>query len=114
MSFFGGGGAAAANTTNEPKDIEVSDPPSDSISSISFSTAGEFLAVASWNNEVSAMEKKAFPIDPNMFLGPNLRSKPTRRSDTRKGYVPTSRARTRCLLEQSEFVVFESRPLRQY
>lgn len=67
MSFFGGGGGAAASTSNEPKDIEVSDPPSDSISSISFSTAGEFLAVASWNNEVCATEKKAVPIDPNLF-----------------------------------------------
>lgn len=55
---FGGnatGLASAASTSNDPKDIEVSDPPSDSISSMSFSTAGEYLAVGSWNNEVRSI-----------------------------------------------------------
>lgn len=55
MSFFGSSTTAAigaAATIPDVKDVEVSDPPSDSISSLSFSGAGEFLAVGSWNNEV--------------------------------------------------------------
>ena len=55
MAFFGGSAGATnplggSNTTD--KDVEVSDPPSDSISSLSFSSAGEFMAVGSLNNEV--------------------------------------------------------------
>lgn len=37
---------------SEAKDVEVPDPPNDSISSLSFSGAGELLAAGSWNNEV--------------------------------------------------------------
>lgn len=51
MAFFGRG--AALETKSTGKDIEVSDPPGDSISAISFSSAADYLAVASWNNEVS-------------------------------------------------------------
>ena len=52
MSFFG------ASTSTTPaaaadKDIEVADPPADSISSISFSSAADYLAVGSWDNNVS-------------------------------------------------------------
>lgn len=57
MAFFGR--AAALETKPTGKDIEVSDPPGDSISAISFSSAADYLAVASWNNEVrlySALE----------------------------------------------------------
>ena len=54
MSFFGG---ASSSTTAVPasaeKDIEVADPPTDSISSISFSSAADYLAVGSWDNNVS-------------------------------------------------------------
>ncbi|KAH8112004.1 WD40 repeat-like protein [Phellopilus nigrolimitatus] len=63
MSFFGGAPSTAGTTigatntnANEPKDVEVSDPPSDSISSLAFSSAGEYLAVGSWNNEVRIYE----------------------------------------------------------
>ncbi|KAI5119654.1 hypothetical protein M0805_007745 [Coniferiporia weirii] len=55
MAFYGntaGSAAAAAGA----KDIEVSDPPGDSISSLAFSSAGEYLAVGSWNNEVRVYE----------------------------------------------------------
>lgn len=59
MSFFGGVGNRPSSTfgsansiSNESKDVECADPPSDSISSLAFSTAGEFMAVGSWNNEV--------------------------------------------------------------
>lgn len=57
MAFFGQAAAAAATTTasNTDKDIEVSDPPTDSISCLSFSnaTAGDYLAVGAWDNNVS-------------------------------------------------------------
>ncbi|OCB89411.1 WD40 repeat-like protein [Sanghuangporus baumii] len=60
MSFFGSttstSTALGGTNANEPKDVEVSDPPNDSISSVSFSTAGEYLAVGSWNNEVRIYE----------------------------------------------------------
>jgi mRNA export factor len=55
MSFFSGG-ASSSSATVVPaaeKDIEVADPPSDSISSISFSSAADYLAVGSWDNNVS-------------------------------------------------------------
>lgn len=38
--------------TSESKDIEVSDPPTDSVSSLAFSSVGDYLAVGSWNSEV--------------------------------------------------------------
>ena len=54
---FGTGSTAAANTNLNTvgmveNDLEVADPPNDSVSSLAFSSAGEFLAVGSWNNEV--------------------------------------------------------------
>jgi len=51
MSFFG----ASRNQTTataEVKDLEVVDPPDDSISCIAFCSTADILAVASWNNEV--------------------------------------------------------------
>ena len=55
MAFFGQA-AAAANTAamNADKDIEVSEPPTDSISCLSFSNAagGDYLAVGAWDNNV--------------------------------------------------------------
>ncbi|KAL4062201.1 WD40-repeat-containing domain protein [Scleroderma yunnanense] len=57
MSFF--------TTTTTPtvapapsadKDIEVADPPSDSISSLAFSSAADYLAVGSWDNHVRLYE----------------------------------------------------------
>ena len=55
-TLFGGGATGAFGTTPaaaaEPKDVEVADPPTDSISSIAFSSAAEYMAVGSWNNEV--------------------------------------------------------------
>lgn len=56
MAFFGQGAAATTPaTSNADKDIEVSDPPTDSISCLSFSnaTAGDYLAVGAWDNNVS-------------------------------------------------------------
>ncbi|OSX57656.1 hypothetical protein POSPLADRAFT_1174191 [Postia placenta MAD-698-R-SB12] len=58
MSFFG---AASSSTTANTaaaadKDIEVADPPTDSISSLSFSSQADYLAVASWDNNVRIYE----------------------------------------------------------
>lgn len=54
MSFFGGATATTpAAATPAEKDIEVADPPADSISSISFSSAADYMAVGSWDNNVS-------------------------------------------------------------
>lgn len=55
MAFFGQAAAAATTTTSSAdKDIEVSDPPADSVSCLSFSnaTAGDYLAVGAWDNNV--------------------------------------------------------------
>ncbi|KAJ7219980.1 WD40-repeat-containing domain protein [Mycena pura] len=59
MAFFGSstsnsltaGTAAAAE-----KDIEMGDPPTDSISSLAFSNQADFLAVGSWDNSVRIYE----------------------------------------------------------
>lgn len=53
MSFFGGSAATTANTSSSgDKDVEIAEPPTDSISSISFSPAADYLAVGSWDNSV--------------------------------------------------------------
>ena len=58
MAFFSntttaGGVGATGNTSSSPdKDIEVVDPPTDSISSISFSSQADYMAVGSWDNSV--------------------------------------------------------------
>lgn len=53
MSFFGSAATStAASTAVADKDIEVTDPPTDSISCLSFSSQADYLAVGSWSNEV--------------------------------------------------------------
>lgn len=55
MSFFGSASTSAPVGAAAPpaeKDIEVADPPGDSISSISFSPQADYLAVGSWDNNV--------------------------------------------------------------
>ena len=54
MAFFGQAAAAATAASNAEKDVEVLDPPTDSISCLSFSTAatGDYLAVGAWDNNV--------------------------------------------------------------
>ena len=62
MAFFGntattGGVGTAGNTSSSPdKDIEVADPPTDSISSISFSSQADYMAVGSWDNSVRSQK----------------------------------------------------------
>ncbi len=50
---LGGGLGTQQAAAVGDKDIEVSQPPSDSISALSFSPQAEFLAVSSWDNSVS-------------------------------------------------------------
>ncbi|EPT01716.1 Poly+ RNA export protein [Fomitopsis schrenkii] len=57
MSFFGSAASStAASTVVADKDIEVADPPTDSISCLSFSSQADYLAVGSWSNEVRIYE----------------------------------------------------------
>ena len=48
MAFASASNSAQGELKN---DVEVKDPPNDSISDISWSSAADLLAVASWNNE---------------------------------------------------------------
>ncbi|MBW0483882.1 hypothetical protein O181_023597 [Austropuccinia psidii MF-1] len=69
MSFFNSGsnttsavfgsGSSTATVTQDPKDIEVENPPTDGISSIAWSPQADFLAAASWSNEVRIYEINA-------------------------------------------------------
>jgi len=58
MSFFG----ATSTTTNTSttasaeKDVEMADPPTDSISSMAFSSQADYLTVGSWDNSVRIYE----------------------------------------------------------
>ncbi|KJA26258.1 hypothetical protein HYPSUDRAFT_36528 [Hypholoma sublateritium FD-334 SS-4] len=61
MSFFSNAasttvGASVNTSATAEKDIEVSDPPTDSISSISFSSQADYMAVGSWDNSVRIYE----------------------------------------------------------
>ncbi|KDQ59375.1 hypothetical protein JAAARDRAFT_34097 [Jaapia argillacea MUCL 33604] len=54
MSFFGT--SASAPTPLAVQDIEVADPPTDSVSSLAFAPAADFLAAGSWDNHVRIYE----------------------------------------------------------
>ena len=53
-SFFTTASSSTAATPVADKDIEVADPPTDSISSLAFSPQADYLAVGSWDNNVSS------------------------------------------------------------
>lgn len=53
MAFFGASSTATNVSSAPEKDVEVADPPPDSISSLSFCPVADFLAVGSWDNNVS-------------------------------------------------------------
>lgn len=55
MSFFG----TRPAVTVEPKDVEVPNLPTDSVSAVAFSPTADILAVASWSNEVRLYEVNA-------------------------------------------------------
>lgn len=53
MSFFNTSSSSTpAATAAVEKDVEVADPPGDSISSLAFSPIQDYLAVGSWDNNV--------------------------------------------------------------
>ncbi|KAI0925711.1 hypothetical protein AcV5_008375 [Taiwanofungus camphoratus] len=58
MSFFSGASTSTAIGSNSQgdKDIEVADPPGDSISSLAFSSQADYMAVGSWDNNVRIYE----------------------------------------------------------
>lgn len=62
-TLFGGASSAAAATSNTvgdlKNDVALSDPPTDTISDLSFSPAPngpDFLAISSWDNKVRIYE----------------------------------------------------------
>ncbi|CAK5279250.1 unnamed protein product [Mycena citricolor] len=56
MSFFSSNTNGAGNSNVADKDIELTDPPPDSVSSMAFSNQADFLAVGSWDNSVRVYE----------------------------------------------------------
>ena len=57
MSGFGGAfGTQGAASYNPNKDVEVALPPTDSISSLSFSPVANYLIATSWDNQVRCYE----------------------------------------------------------
>jgi mRNA export factor len=52
-SLFGSASSSQSNTQGDiSKDVEVPQPPTDSISEIAFSPKADFLGVASWDQKV--------------------------------------------------------------
>lgn len=54
-TLFGSAASATSNSSTAgdiSKDVELTTPPEDSISGMSFSPAGDFLAVSSWDKKV--------------------------------------------------------------
>ncbi|KAJ7116295.1 Poly(A)+ RNA export protein [Mycena epipterygia] len=56
MAFFNSSTSNAGAAAPAEKDIEMGDPPTDSISSLSFSGQADYLAVGSWDNSVRIYE----------------------------------------------------------
>jgi mRNA export factor len=52
MSLFGAAATGSTANAATDKDIEVADPPSDSISCLSWSPQADYLAASSWDNNV--------------------------------------------------------------
>jgi hypothetical protein len=107
MSLWGARAPAATTTNNAPEtDIEVVEPPSDSISCIAFSPAsqGDYLAVGAWDNTVCVfMSDMLFicavsaALTRSYRLGSHLRDR-TPRTESRKSHVLARGTRTRPLL----------------
>ena len=54
-----GSGSSAQSNYNPNKDVELSSPPGDSISSINFSPVANYLVATSWDNQVRCYEIQA-------------------------------------------------------
>lgn len=55
MALFGGGAASSASNPTQgdtSKDVQITQPPTDSISEIAFSPTGDILAASSWDSLV--------------------------------------------------------------
>jgi WD40 repeat protein len=80
MSLWGARAPATTTTSNaQEADVELVDPPSDSISCIAFSPAthGEFLAVGAWDNTVCVfMSDILFIYTVNPFADASHRTLP--------------------------------------
>ena len=63
MAFFGASKPPTVALADQ--DIEVVEPPNDSITRVAFSPAADLLAVASWNGEVSY---SVWPIHDRLIL----------------------------------------------
>jgi len=61
MAFFSTAsttpGVQGTTSTAAEKDVEVPEPPTDSISSLAFSTQADYLAVGSWDNSVRVFSR---------------------------------------------------------
>ena len=80
MSFFGntsttGVGATGNTSLSSDKDVEVADPPTDSISSISFSSQADYMAVGSWDNSVGFHKLLSELLTVFLSQGTNLRGR---------------------------------------
>lgn len=109
MSFFGGGASSSSNTITPAagdKDIEVADPPADSISSISFSSAADYLAVGSWDNNVSDMPALfSQKSNPDMLASGSYIRGRCERADAGQSIVLPPGTRSGCLLEQGALLI---------
>ncbi|KAJ7962782.1 protein RAE1 [Quillaja saponaria] len=56
MSTFGAGNSNKSTDQNPNKSFEVTQPPTDSVSSLSFSPKANFLVATSWDNQVRCWE----------------------------------------------------------
>lgn len=103
MSLWGTRAPATTATSNtQEPDVELVEPPSDSISCIAFSPAaqGEYLAVGAWDNTVCVfMSEMLFIYTVNALLtrrsrlGPHLCDR-TPRTESRKSHVLARGPRT--------------------
>lgn len=82
MTFYGRAPATTAAPAN--KNVELADPPPDSISSIAFSPVANYLAVGSWDNNVSSSRESRRVLH---FIRRSARFACTKltRTDGRKG-----------------------------
>lgn len=74
MSLF----KSATSTSLVPPelpDVEVANPPSDSVSSLAFSSAANFLAAGSWDNNVRTAGALCSEAEVVSVIGTNLRDK---------------------------------------
>src|ERR1700733_9359774 len=102
MSFFQ---TPPIATTSITTDLEIGDPPTDSISSIAFSPQADYLSVASWDNSVRVIVGlySFGHLSCLRLSGSNLRDC-CGGTIAEKGVVPTPGTCVKRLLEQGRSV----------